>query len=55
LAHSVFKWAMRNMWDNRGFFYYRVHRVGTVRTSYMRWSQAWMLVALSKLVHTSAI
>jgi hypothetical protein len=34
------------MWDERGFFYYRVLRLCTIRTSYMRWSQAWMLVAL---------
>ena len=50
LARSVFSWAMQNMWDNRGFFYYRVSRLGTIRTSYMRWSQAWMLLALSGLL-----
>jgi hypothetical protein len=49
LAHSVFRWAMDHLWDNRGFFYYRVLRFGTIRTSYMRWSQAWMLLALSTL------
>jgi hypothetical protein len=52
MARSVFKWAMTNMWDERGFYYYRVYRAGTVRTSYMRWSQAWMLLALSELVNT---
>ena len=46
LANSVFQWAMNHMWDDRGFFYYRVLRLGTIRTSYMRWSQAWMLRAL---------
>lgn len=50
LANSVFDWAMRNMWDDRGFFYYRVLRFFTIRTSYMRWSQAWMLLALSSLL-----
>ena len=50
-AHSVFEWAMDNMWDERGFFYYRVLRFCTNRTSYMRWSQAWMLLALSTLRH----
>jgi hypothetical protein len=49
-THSVFQWAMKNMWDDRGFFYYRVLRLGTIRTSYMRWSQAWMLLALSSLL-----
>ncbi len=50
LARSVLDWAMKHMWDERGFFYYRVLRLCTIRTSYMRWSQAWMLLALSTLV-----
>jgi rhamnogalacturonyl hydrolase YesR len=50
LAHSVLQWAMNHMWDDRGFFYYRVLRLCTIRTSYMRWSQAWMLLALSTLL-----
>ena len=45
-ANSVCRWAMEHMWDERGFFYYRVLRLCTIRTSYMRWSQAWMLRAL---------
>ena len=49
LAESVFRWAMAHMWDQRGFFYYRVLGYGAIRTSYMRWSQAWMLLALSTL------
>jgi len=50
LAQSVIHWTMNHMWDDRGFFYYRVHRLGTIRTSYMRWSQAWMLLAMSTLL-----
>jgi hypothetical protein len=46
LAQSVLAWAVAHMRDNRGFFYYRVLRGLTIRTSYMRWSQAWMLLAL---------
>lgn len=48
-AGSVFRWAMNHMWDDRGFFYYRVLRLFTIQTSYMRWSQAWMFLALSML------
>ena len=44
---------MKHMWDERGFFYYRVLRMGTIRISYMRWSQAWMLEALSTMLMTS--
>jgi hypothetical protein len=47
LADKVLHWAMDHMWDERGFFYYRVLRLATIRTSYMRWSQAWMMLALA--------
>jgi hypothetical protein len=53
LAQSVFRWAHEHMWDDNGFFYYRVLRSCTIRTSYMRWSQAWMLLALVTLLATS--
>jgi hypothetical protein len=52
-AHAVLRWAMRHMWDARGFFYYQVLRLYTIRTSYMRWSQAWMVLALSTLLEQS--
>ena len=45
-ANAVFRWAMENMWDEQGFFYYRVLSLLKVKISYMRWSQAWMLLAL---------
>jgi hypothetical protein len=54
LARSVFQWAMNHMWDERGFFYYRVLRSYTNRISYMRWAQAWMLLAMSALLSESA-
>jgi hypothetical protein len=50
LARTVLGWALRNMWDNRGFFYFQKHPRFTVRTSFMRWSQAWMLLALATLL-----
>jgi hypothetical protein len=53
-AHSVFSWAIKHMWDERGFFYYRVLRFGTIQTSYMRWSQSWMLLALATLLNACA-
>lgn len=46
LARGVLAWALAHMWDDRGYFYYRVLRSLTIRTPYMRWSQAWMLLAL---------
>ena len=53
MSRTALQWAMNHMWDDRGFFYYRVLRSCTIRTSYMRWSQAWMLLALSFLLRTS--
>jgi hypothetical protein len=47
LAYRVLRWAMANMWDERGYFYYQKHRYWTNRISYLRWAQAWMLLALA--------
>jgi len=51
LAFTIFRWASSHMWDERGYFYYQVLPFGTNRISYIRWSQAWMLVALSSLLN----
>jgi hypothetical protein len=53
LAHSVLRWALAHMWNERGFFYYRVLPSHTNRISYMRWSQAWMLLAMVGLLEAS--
>jgi hypothetical protein len=50
LARSVLAWALANMWNDRGFFYFQKHHSYTVRIPFMRWSQAWMLLALSSLL-----
>ena len=49
-AKTTLNWAMNNMWNKSGYFYYQIHRLYTNRISYMRWSQAWMLLALSSLI-----
>jgi hypothetical protein len=48
LAHRVASWALRELRDPRGFFYYQKRRLRTVRTPYMRWSQAWMAYGLAR-------
>lgn len=50
LAYSVLQWALTHLWDDRGFFYYRKLRAGSNKISYMRWSQAWMLLAIATLL-----
>jgi len=47
LANSVLNWGLKNMWDCRGYFYFQKLQHFTVRIPFMRWSQAWMLMALS--------
>jgi len=47
LANSVFKWTIENMWNEKGYFYYQLSPFIKKKISYMRWSQSWMLFALS--------
>src|SRR5262249_43795193 len=49
-ANRVAEWALKNMWDARGFFWYQRTPWWTNRIAYMRWSQAWMYYALSELI-----
>jgi len=50
LAQNVAAWTIQNLRDSRGFFYYQRRRFYTVRKPYMRWTQAWMLYALARLL-----
>ena len=50
LAQTIATWTIQNLRDTRGFFYYQRRRFYTVRKPYMRWTQAWMLYALSRLL-----
>jgi hypothetical protein len=53
LARRVARWAVRELFDRRGFFYYQRRRLYTVRTPYMRWSQGWMTYALARMLEVS--
>lgn len=52
LACDLATWAVANMQDEHGFFYYQLKRSHKIRIPYMRWAQAWMQVALLRLVCT---
>jgi len=52
LAETIADWTIRHLRDRRGFFYYQRRRFYTVRTPFMRWTQAWMLYALARLLET---
>lgn len=49
-ARSIAGWAIENMQDRDGHFHYQLWRRYRIRTPYMRWSQAWMLLALTDLI-----
>lgn len=49
-AERIANWSIQNMRDRQGFFYYQRRRFYSVRTPFMRWSQAWMLYALGRLL-----
>jgi len=52
LAEKIAVWTIHNLGDREGFFYYQRRRFYTVRTPYMRWTQAWMLYALARLLES---
>jgi hypothetical protein len=54
LAERIASWSIQNLRDRQGFFYYQRRRFYTVRTPFMRWTQAWMLYALGRLLEVQA-
>lgn len=50
MAERIAEWAIEHMQDKKGYFYYQKKRWYTNKIPYIRWSQAWMFYALSKLL-----
>jgi hypothetical protein len=48
-ADTIAAYTIENMQDARGYFYYQKFPAYTNKISYMRWSNAWMTVALSSI------
>ncbi len=47
-ASKIAEWTINNMQDKvTGHFYYRINRTHIHKTPYMRWSQAWLLLAFA--------
>ncbi len=49
LAEEIADWAIENLRDRSGLFFYQRRRFYKVRIPYMRWSEGWMMYALSRL------
>ena len=47
IAEKTAKWMIKNMQKENGSFVFRKFNYYTVRTSYMRWSDAWMFAGLA--------
>jgi hypothetical protein len=50
LAEKVARWTVENLRDASGYFYYQKRKDKLVKTSFIRWSNAWTLYALARLI-----
>jgi len=48
-ARTIADWTINNMQDKKGYFYYKKYPYHTIKTPFMRWSEAWMFLALTEL------
>ena len=51
-AEKVADWTAKNLRDESGFFYYQKTKSHTIKTSFIRWANAWTAFALAKLLET---
>lgn len=49
-AEKILLWTIENMQDQRGFFYYQKYKFFINKIPYIRWSQAWMFLALTEFL-----
>lgn len=54
-ADCLCRWAIDNLQDPEGFFHYQIQRWHRARIPYIRWGQAWMQLALTKLIYKSSM
>ncbi len=47
LAGRVLHWAIANMQDPKGYFYYQLKKGWSSKIPYIRWAQAWMFYGMS--------
>ena len=47
LADKVLEWTIKNMQDEKGYFYYQIKKSKNSKIPYMRWSNAFMFYAMS--------
>jgi rhamnogalacturonyl hydrolase YesR len=52
-AEKISSWTIDNVQDRVGYFHHQRWPYFTNKISYMRWGQAWMMLGLSMLMHTT--
>ena len=55
LTERILSWTLANMWDDRGFFYFRKLPGLVNKIPYMRWSQAWGFHALAEYIRNGSL
>lgn len=50
LVDKVLGWGLTNMYDSSGFFYYQKRKAFVIRIPFIRWSEAWMLLAMARFL-----
>lgn len=48
-ANRIQEWTINNMQSSSGYFYYQKRKYYRIKTPFMRWSQAWLFLALVSL------
>jgi hypothetical protein len=54
-AKQIASWSIENMQSKKGYFYFRKFKHHTIKTSFMRWSNAWIFASFSFLAHNSKL
>jgi len=52
LASKILNYTIKNLYSNKGYFYYQKGLFTENRIDYMRWSQSWMLLALATYIYS---
>lgn len=54
MAGKVAEAVINNMQAKEGFFYFRKYKTYTIKTPFMRWSNAWMFAGLAYVLHKNS-
>jgi hypothetical protein len=49
-SKKIAEWTIKNMQDEKGYFYFQKWPFFTNKISYIRWGQAWMMLAFTSLL-----